>query len=66
MDIMVVNARNEIIEVIKMAKAIINPDRVITIEDELIEDLAMSKLLVYVKEAMDAKAAQEQRKEKTS
>lgn len=49
-----------------MAKAIINPERVITIEDELIEDLAMSKLLVYVKEAMDAKAAQEQRKEKTS
>ena len=45
-----------------MAKLIINPDREVTIEDELIERKALGLLLGYVKEAM-AKAQQEERKE---
>ena len=50
-------------EVVDMAKLIINPDREVTIEDELIERKALGLLLGYVKEAMDAKAQQEERKE---
>ncbi len=46
-----------------MAKLIINPEREVTIEDELIENRALGILLGYVKEAMEAKAAQEERKE---
>lgn len=46
-----------------MAKLIINPEREVTIEDELIENRALEILLGYVKEAMEAKAAQEERKE---
>lgn len=46
-----------------MAKLTINPEKEVTIEDYLIERKAMRILLGYVKEAMDAKAAQEERKE---
>jgi hypothetical protein len=46
-----------------MAKLIFNPDKEVTIEDELIERKALGVLLGYVKEAMEAKAQQEERKE---
>lgn len=46
-----------------MAKLIINPDKEVTIEDELIERKALGVLLGYVKEVMEAKAQQEERKE---
>ena len=46
-----------------MAKLIFNPDKEVTIEDELIERKALGTLLGYVKEAMEAKAQQEERKE---
>lgn len=46
-----------------MAKLKINPERETTIEDELIERKALGALMGFVKEAMDAKAQQEERKE---
>ena len=46
-----------------MAKLTINPDREVTIEDELIERKALGVLMGFVKEAMDAKEQQEERKE---